>query len=93
MLALKVWIVLYPLSALLLAPHDRPRPPVLPSAAYQYFIHIVPTTYVPPGFKLWLNTNQYSVTHFTRTIAARPESSSSSTSNRFTSRFTSVRVS
>ena len=33
--------------------------------AYQYFLHVVPTTYIPPRGKP-LGTNQYSVTHYTR---------------------------
>ena len=41
----------------------------LPSAfvAYQYFLHVVPTTYVAPRSKP-LDTNQYSVTHYTRIL-------------------------
>ena len=35
--------------------------------AYQYFLHIVPTTYIAPRSKA-LNTNQYSVTHYTRVL-------------------------
>ncbi|OBZ72380.1 ER-derived vesicles protein ERV41 [Grifola frondosa] len=35
--------------------------------AYQYFLHIVPTTYVAPRSKP-LHTNQYSVTHYTRVL-------------------------
>ncbi|KAM5544072.1 hypothetical protein V8D89_002258 [Ganoderma adspersum] len=38
-----------------------------PFVAYQYFLHVVPTTYVPPRSKP-LNTNQYSVTHYTRVL-------------------------
>jgi hypothetical protein len=33
--------------------------------AYQYFLHVVPTTYIPPRSQP-LRTNQYSVTHYTR---------------------------
>jgi len=35
--------------------------------AYQYFLHIVPTTYVAPRSQP-LRTNQYSVTHYTRQV-------------------------
>jgi endoplasmic reticulum-Golgi intermediate compartment protein 2 len=33
--------------------------------AYQYFLQVVPTTYIPPRGEP-LRTNQYSVTHYTR---------------------------
>ncbi|KIY66202.1 DUF1692-domain-containing protein [Cylindrobasidium torrendii FP15055 ss-10] len=36
-----------------------------PFVAYQYFLHVVPTTYVAPRSSP-LETNQYSVTHYTR---------------------------
>jgi len=35
--------------------------------AYQYFLHVVPTTYVAPRSQP-LRTHQYSVTHYTRTL-------------------------
>ncbi|EAU85239.1 endoplasmic reticulum-Golgi intermediate compartment protein 2 [Coprinopsis cinerea okayama7 len=35
--------------------------------AYQYFLHVVPTTYVAPRTAP-LETNQYSVTHYTRVL-------------------------
>jgi hypothetical protein len=35
--------------------------------AYQYFLHVVPTTYIAPR-SLPLETNQYSVTHYTREL-------------------------
>ncbi|KAH8094490.1 DUF1692-domain-containing protein [Cristinia sonorae] len=35
--------------------------------AYQYFLHVVPTTYIAPRSKP-LHTNQYSVTHYTRVL-------------------------
>ncbi|KDR78584.1 hypothetical protein GALMADRAFT_244023 [Galerina marginata CBS 339.88] len=35
--------------------------------AYQYFLHVVPTTYIAPRSKP-LHTHQYSVTHYTREI-------------------------
>ena len=35
--------------------------------AYQYFLHVVPTTYVAPRSRP-LDTHQYSVTHYTRTL-------------------------
>lgn len=38
-----------------------------PFVAYQYFLHIVPTTYVAPR-SAPLHTNQYSVTHYTRVL-------------------------
>ncbi|KAH7884895.1 endoplasmic reticulum vesicle transporter-domain-containing protein [Phlebopus sp. FC_14] len=38
-----------------------------PFMAYQYFLHVVPTTYVAPRTKP-LDTNQYSVTHYTRKL-------------------------
>jgi hypothetical protein len=38
-----------------------------PFVAYQYFLHVVPTTYIAPGSSP-LNTNQYSVTHYTRVL-------------------------
>ncbi|KAG6876527.1 hypothetical protein C0993_002430 [Termitomyces sp. T159_Od127] len=38
-----------------------------PFVAYQYFLHVVPTTYIAPRSKP-LNTNQYSVTHYTRVL-------------------------
>jgi hypothetical protein len=36
--------------------------------AYQYFLHVVPTTYIAPRSKP-LRTHQYSVTHYTREVA------------------------
>ena len=38
-----------------------------PFVAYQYFLHVVPTTYIAPRSKP-LDTNQYSVTHYTRVL-------------------------
>ncbi|EJF59129.1 hypothetical protein DICSQDRAFT_156384 [Dichomitus squalens LYAD-421 SS1] len=38
-----------------------------PFVAYQYFLHVVPTTYIAPRSKP-LHTNQYSVTHYTRVL-------------------------
>ncbi|KAJ7082707.1 DUF1692-domain-containing protein [Mycena belliarum] len=38
-----------------------------PFVAYQYFLHVVPTTYVAPRTAP-LHTNQYSVTHYTRVL-------------------------
>ncbi|CAL1715892.1 unnamed protein product [Somion occarium] len=38
-----------------------------PFVAYQYFLHVVPTTYIAPRSKP-LNTHQYSVTHYTRIL-------------------------
>ncbi|KAF9228759.1 DUF1692-domain-containing protein [Gyrodon lividus] len=38
-----------------------------PFMAYQYFLHVVPTTYITPRSKL--QTNQYSVTHYTRKLS------------------------
>ncbi|KAF8434101.1 endoplasmic reticulum vesicle transporter-domain-containing protein [Boletus edulis BED1] len=38
-----------------------------PFMAYQYYLHVVPTTYVAPRTKP-LHTNQYSVTHYTRKL-------------------------
>jgi hypothetical protein len=38
-----------------------------PFIAYQYFLHVVPTTYIAPRSSP-LHTNQYSVTHYTRVI-------------------------
>ncbi|EKM84349.1 hypothetical protein AGABI1DRAFT_32491 [Agaricus bisporus var. burnettii JB137-S8] len=35
--------------------------------AYQYFLHVVPTTYIAPRTSP-LRTNQYSVTHYTRQV-------------------------
>jgi hypothetical protein len=35
--------------------------------AYQYFLHVVPTTYIAPRSPP-LETNQYSVTHYTRKL-------------------------
>lgn len=35
--------------------------------AYQYFLHVVPTTYIAPQSRP-LRTNQYSVTHYTRQV-------------------------
>lgn len=35
--------------------------------AYQYFLHVVPTTYIAPRTAP-LHTNQYSVTHYTRVL-------------------------
>ncbi|KAA1467259.1 DUF1692-domain-containing protein [Dentipellis sp. KUC8613] len=41
-----------------------------PFVAYQYFLRVVPTTYVPPHTspEKGLLTNQYSVTHYTRVL-------------------------
>ncbi|KAF7375643.1 hypothetical protein MSAN_00453400 [Mycena sanguinolenta] len=39
-----------------------------PFVAYQYFLHVVPTTYIAPR-SAPLKTNQYSVTHYTRVLA------------------------
>ncbi|KAI6155774.1 endoplasmic reticulum vesicle transporter-domain-containing protein [Pisolithus tinctorius] len=39
-----------------------------PFVAYTYFLHVVPTTYIAPRSPP-LHTNQYSVTHYTRTFA------------------------
>lgn len=36
--------------------------------AYQYFLHVVPTTYIAPR-SAPLETNQYSVTHYTREVS------------------------
>ncbi|KAI0763353.1 endoplasmic reticulum vesicle transporter-domain-containing protein [Trametes elegans] len=38
-----------------------------PFVAYQYFLHVVPTTYIAPR-SAPLNTHQYSVTHYTRVL-------------------------
>ncbi|KAJ6578125.1 endoplasmic reticulum vesicle transporter-domain-containing protein [Mycena capillaripes] len=38
-----------------------------PFIAYQYFLHVVPTTYIAPRSSP-LRTNQYSVTHYTRVL-------------------------
>ncbi|KAF9650210.1 DUF1692-domain-containing protein [Thelephora ganbajun] len=38
-----------------------------PFIAYQYFLHVVPTTYIAPRGQP-LRTNQYSVTHYTRQV-------------------------
>jgi len=38
-----------------------------PFVAYQYFLSVVPTTYIAPRTKP-LRTNQYSVTHYTRVL-------------------------
>lgn len=38
-----------------------------PFTAYQYFLHVVPSTYVAPRSKP-LRTHQYSVTHYTRVM-------------------------
>ncbi|KAG6841160.1 hypothetical protein C0991_001288 [Blastosporella zonata] len=38
-----------------------------PFIAYQYFLHVVPTTYIAPRSQP-LSTNQYSVTHYTRVL-------------------------
>ncbi|RDB26128.1 ER-derived vesicles protein 41 [Hypsizygus marmoreus] len=38
-----------------------------PFIAYQYFLHVVPTTYIAPRSPP-LRTNQYSVTHYTRIL-------------------------
>ncbi|KAI0328291.1 DUF1692-domain-containing protein [Cubamyces sp. BRFM 1775] len=38
-----------------------------PFVAYQYFLHVVPTTYIAPRSKP-LHTHQYSVTHYTRAL-------------------------
>jgi len=38
-----------------------------PFVAYQYFLHVVPTTYVAPR-SVPLHTHQYSVTHYTRVM-------------------------
>ncbi|KAJ7734884.1 DUF1692-domain-containing protein [Mycena metata] len=39
-----------------------------PFVAYQYFLHVVPTTYIAPRSSP-LHTNQYSVTHYTRVLS------------------------
>ncbi|KAF8557110.1 DUF1692-domain-containing protein [Imleria badia] len=39
-----------------------------PFVAYQYYLHVVPTTYVAPR-SAPLHTNQYSVTHYTRKLS------------------------
>ncbi|KAI0032917.1 endoplasmic reticulum vesicle transporter-domain-containing protein [Vararia minispora EC-137] len=39
-----------------------------PFVAYQYYLRVVPTTYVAPRSKP-LDTNQYSVTHYTRVLS------------------------
>ncbi|KAF8177095.1 endoplasmic reticulum vesicle transporter-domain-containing protein [Mycena galopus ATCC 62051] len=39
-----------------------------PFIAYQYFLHVVPTTYIAPP-SAPLHTNQYSVTHYTRVLS------------------------
>ena len=41
--------------------------PYLAFIAYQYFLHVVPTTYIAPH-SAPLNTHQYSVTHYTNTF-------------------------
>ncbi|KAG6812261.1 hypothetical protein H0H92_003717 [Tricholoma furcatifolium] len=38
-----------------------------PFVAYQYFLHVVPTTYIAPRSEP-LETNQYSVTHYSRVL-------------------------
>jgi endoplasmic reticulum-Golgi intermediate compartment protein 2 len=38
-----------------------------PFVAYQYFLHVVPTTFIAPRSNS-LHTNQYSVTHYTRVM-------------------------
>ncbi|KAH8118186.1 DUF1692-domain-containing protein [Phellopilus nigrolimitatus] len=38
-----------------------------PFIAYQYFLSVVPTTYIAPNAKA-VHTNQYSVTHYTRVL-------------------------
>ncbi|EGN99338.1 hypothetical protein SERLA73DRAFT_108802 [Serpula lacrymans var. lacrymans S7.3] len=38
-----------------------------PFVAYQYFLHVVPTTFIAPRSEP-LHTNQYSVTHYTRVL-------------------------
>ncbi|KAG5641688.1 hypothetical protein DXG03_004435 [Asterophora parasitica] len=38
-----------------------------PLIAYQYFLHVVPTTYIAPR-SYPVHTNQYSVTHYTRVL-------------------------
>lgn len=40
---------------------------LLAFVAYQYFLHVVPTTYIAPRSSP-LHTNQYSVTHYTRVL-------------------------
>lgn len=35
--------------------------------AFQYYLHVVPTTYIAPRSRP-LQTNQYSVTHYTRAL-------------------------
>lgn len=35
--------------------------------SYQYFLHVVPTTYIAPRSRP-LKTHQYSVTHYTREV-------------------------
>ena len=42
-------------------------PSVLDFTAFQYYLHVVPTTYIAPRSHP-LQTNQYSVTHYTRTF-------------------------
>ncbi|CCL99926.1 uncharacterized protein FIBRA_01951 [Fibroporia radiculosa] len=39
-----------------------------PFVAYQYYLHVVPTTYIAPR-STPLHTHQYSVTHYTRTMS------------------------
>ncbi|GJE85614.1 endoplasmic reticulum vesicle transporter-domain-containing protein [Phanerochaete sordida] len=38
-----------------------------PFVSYQYFLHVVPTSYIAPRSRP-LNTHQYSVTHYTRVL-------------------------
>lgn len=52
-----------PLSSAL-TPHPRASSAFM---AYQYFLHVVPTTYIAPRSSP-LHTHQYSVTHYTRTL-------------------------
>ncbi|KZT06078.1 DUF1692-domain-containing protein [Laetiporus sulphureus 93-53] len=40
-----------------------------PFVAYQYYLHVVPTTYIAPR-SAPLHTHQYSVTHYTRKLAS-----------------------
>lgn len=43
-------------------------PSFLAFIAYQYYLHVVPTTYISPR-SAPLHTNQYSVTHYTRKLS------------------------
>ena len=48
--------------------HDSITNSSLDFIAFQYFLHVVPTTYIAPRTNP-LRTNQYSVTHYTREVA------------------------